>query len=393
MFENEQEFDRLIASLPIDTLPDPGHRDALRQRMLDQFAQAQKTRPSGRPGRREGRVRRFPIMTRYIGIAAAVVVAAVGIALTVWLTGGAEIGLADVQKRLAAVPVIAFRMETSRPGGTAMDAQTYVTEDSIARFEMGQAISIIDFRRGRMLNLMPRGRFAIEGNMENLRPDQKAFQQDWLAHLRRIVGSDDARSLGAKTVDGVRAVGWQVKDGGWLVTVWADAKTAELVRVEFLKDQTRMTFREFRYDVKMDKAMFALAAPAGYTVRRVTIDASRSSEREVVLILRIWAMGNGDVFPDGLDAMKFAQAANKVDWDRLKGYMPEVDSDDKFTQVIQQAFSWLAYDPTWHYAGAGVRLGDADTPIFWYRPEGSNTYRVIYGNLRVADADSPPAGS
>ena len=39
----------------------------------------------------------------------------------------------------------------------------------------------------------------------------------------------------------------------------------------------------------------------------------------------------------------------------------------------------------WHYAGKGVKLGDADKAIFWYRPEGSGTYRVIYGDLKAAD--------
>jgi hypothetical protein len=39
----------------------------------------------------------------------------------------------------------------------------------------------------------------------------------------------------------------------------------------------------------------------------------------------------------------------------------------------------------WHYAGQGVKLGDAETPIFWYRPEDSETYCVIYGDLSVRD--------
>ena len=39
----------------------------------------------------------------------------------------------------------------------------------------------------------------------------------------------------------------------------------------------------------------------------------------------------------------------------------------------------------WHYAGKGVKFGDANTPVFWYRPEGSKTYRVIYGDLSVKD--------
>jgi len=39
---------------------------------------------------------------------------------------------------------------------------------------------------------------------------------------------------------------------------------------------------------------------------------------------------------------------------------------------------------TWRYAGQNVRFGDPATPIFWYQPAGSATYRVIYADLHVA---------
>jgi hypothetical protein len=42
-------------------------------------------------------------------------------------------------------------------------------------------------------------------------------------------------------------------------------------------------------------------------------------------------------------------------------------------------------DSNWRYAGEDVKFGDAQTAIFWYRPEGSETYRVIYGDLSVKD--------
>jgi hypothetical protein len=46
-----------------------------------------------------------------------------------------------------------------------------------------------------------------------------------------------------------------------------------------------------------------------------------------------------------------------------------------------------------HYAGRGVSLGAADKPIFWYRPKDAKTYRVIYADLSVRDADMPPSVS
>jgi hypothetical protein len=47
------------------------------------------------------------------------------------------------------------------------------------------------------------------------------------------------------------------------------------------------------------------------------------------------------------------------------------------------------------YAGEGVKLGDKTTPVLWYKAKDAKTYRVIYGDLHVEDAETapkPPAG-
>ena len=44
-----------------------------------------------------------------------------------------------------------------------------------------------------------------------------------------------------------------------------------------------------------------------------------------------------------------------------------------------------------HYAGKGVSLGAADTPIFWHRPKDPKKYRVIYADLSVHEAETPPS--
>ena len=38
-----------------------------------------------------------------------------------------------------------------------------------------------------------------------------------------------------------------------------------------------------------------------------------------------------------------------------------------------------------HYQGDGVKLGDSDTVILWYRPLDSINYHMIYGDLTVKE--------
>jgi len=46
-------------------------------------------------------------------------------------------------------------------------------------------------------------------------------------------------------------------------------------------------------------------------------------------------------------------------------------------------FKLLKAENDWHYVGGNVKLGDAKSPVCWYRPDDSETYRVIYGDLSV----------
>ncbi len=48
----------------------------------------------------------------------------------------------------------------------------------------------------------------------------------------------------------------------------------------------------------------------------------------------------------------------------------------------------LRPEQDWHYVGAGVPFGDATQPVAWYKPIGSDSYRVIYGDLSVTELDA-----
>jgi len=66
---------------------------------------------------------------------------------------------------------------------------------------------------------------------------------------------------------------------------------------------------------------------------------------------------------------------------------------DEILRRVQRGLSFaikLPPDADAHYVGKGVSFGAADTPIFWYRPEHSKKYRIIYADLSVRDSDTPP---
>ncbi len=76
---------------------------------------------------------------------------------------------------------------------------------------------------------------------------------------------------------------------------------------------------------------------------------------------------------------------------KLKGEVWEkADPTQMFNSLLFVAN--LPKESNWRYAGNGVKLGTADKAIFWYKPAGSEKYRVIYGDLSVKEineADLP----
>jgi len=76
---------------------------------------------------------------------------------------------------------------------------------------------------------------------------------------------------------------------------------------------------------------------------------------------------------------------------------PSAKQEQELTKAISKFEPGLVFaasrppDADAHYAGRGVLLGAADKPIYWYRPQGSKNYRVIYGDLSVWNAGTPPS--
>ncbi len=67
----------------------------------------------------------------------------------------------------------------------------------------------------------------------------------------------------------------------------------------------------------------------------------------------------------------------------LEGIKPCFEDVFKGFELINE----LPARSDWHYTGADVEPGDADAAIFRYRPEGSEIYRVIYGDLTIGDIE------
>ena len=135
---------------------------------------------------------------------------------------------------------------------------------------------------------------------------------------------------------------------------------------------------------------------------RVPVVPVAQMEADLIQLFRRFSERNGGLFPDELDTVPLLTLL-KMQKNAFSFQEPPQKPSAKQVQEIAEAcvefqrglmfIGLLPKDADWHYAGKGVWLGAVDRPIFWYRPQDSKTYRVIYADLSVRDADTPPSMS
>jgi hypothetical protein len=250
-------------------------------------------------------------------------------------------------------------------------------------------VSIIDLAAGRILSLNDAKKEAMYYDLKGLPPIP-----NYLENLKNLfvklqeIPHFEVQDLGEQRVDGRQAVGFLAKHPSVEITLWADARTGLPLRIDQKEKQMTATVKNMQFDVLMDEALFSMEVPRGYKQQQVQLDLLGSTEADFVEGLRLRAEMFGDGrFPDSLaleDYMKQVPDIIK----RVERLKLSAEQNAELEKTMSAHLLFLRFfkgEGKWYYRGKGVKLGEADKPIFWYRLKGSETYRVIYGDLHVVD--------
>jgi len=249
---------------------------------------------------------------------------------------------------------------------------------------------IIDLESSQMLALFDEDKTALYIDIQGDLGDRT---QSYVRFLRNIImklkDNPNIENLGEQIIDGHKAIGFKGGNSNEEVTIWADAKTLLPIRINLRIGQMYSILKNFELDAPVDESLLSMDVPAGYTLKDAQFDLGNSTEQDFVESLRVWAKVLGDgTFPDAIGT----ESAMK-DVAILGQKLGEMNlSEEEATQMgiafgkgtlFHQIIDGRGDD--WKYVGAGVKLGDAGKAVFWYQPQGSQTYRVIYGDLTVKD--------
>jgi outer membrane lipoprotein-sorting protein len=275
-----------------------------------------------------------------------------------------------------------------------MEMDVAFKEPGLMRMTMpGGYISVMDSVQGKGLSIIPARKQFVEMDLSNLPNDAGQRQFDAIEKLRSLPDRAD-EELGERTIDGRVVQGFRVTEAGVTHTVWIDLKSRDLVEVqtEFANAPgMSSTMTNFRFNVDLPDELFSLTPPDGYTRIGLQVDASQASEDDLIEYLRLWSSWTEDgTFPPTLNPAELA----KVSMEMVKAgkFHPAKPTEQgeqlKYTMKMTRGMMFvmtLPAESNWRYAGENVKYGEAETPVFWYQPQGSATYRVIYGDLSVKD--------
>lgn len=252
---------------------------------------------------------------------------------------------------------------------------------------------VLDLDNARMLHLDNDKKEALYFDLNGpLQSGTQGFLNFIRTTISRLQENPEfsAETLGSKTIDGKKAVGFAAGGQDARIQIWADIKTSLPLRIELGMGPQSTTLKNFRFDVPVDPSLVSMDVPAGYALKESAMDLSDATEEDFIAGLKVWAeLFLDGRFPESITNDQYMKQVPLLEGAVARLNIPAAQAEQMGVAFIKgmmfiSLFSVNGHEQ-WHYAGSGVRLGDAEKPIFWYRPKDAQNYRVLYGDLRVED--------
>jgi len=259
-----------------------------------------------------------------------------------------------------------------------------------------QVVQVVDTNRNQAIVLMPETKTYVQMNLENM----PSVERERIQLIQLI--SEEIKSLPSKAEEDLGEIEFEGRTvRGFRAghkKIWIDVKTQQLAYIDQPLGGTRLVMTDFRIDPNdLDDSAFSIAPPEGYTSISkgpLAYQNSEPDEEDLVEYLRMVATWTkGQTFPATLNPLEVLTLQKEGKLDESREVSPEEEQREikTFTRVSQNTVIFVTkMRPVndWQYRGKGVTYGDSGTPIAWWKPSGTNTYRVVWGDLSTTSV--PP---
>lgn len=396
------DWDNLFDQLPVDSTVSDEQRESVKQRVFDAF----ENRPTPQSRHVKLQAIGHTLMKYKIphGITAMLLVAG-----AFWLFQSSStpaFALETLIENLLNARTARYDMIAIVDGQPPLKMKVFYLEPTHMRQEMVNGyINISDWAAGKTVGLDPKTKRATVFNMINVPDEAKKGMQDGnqfegiRQSLRAATTDPNSKvvPLGEKQLDGRTVVGFRFEMPGTPMTLWADPATQLPVRIESTMagpPKTDIVMANYEFNIELDESLFSVDIPDGYEVTETDVDVSPASEKELITALRMCCEASDGEFPTGLDTVSIgkytATYVQRIGIDNEKG--PSAEQLQEVMKIARgfQFVMLLPKETDAHYAGAGVKQGEAERAILWFKPVDSEKYRVIYADLSVRESNEAP---
>ena len=341
-------------------------------------------------------------ITKFAAAAAIIVAVLIGIHYSGGSIDGASVVWADVMEQISSFRPYACT-HTVHDEGAPIRSYRLMRLSLTQRREIRSngTILVFDLAVPKSLTLVPEKKHAIERTYDMSPASDPDVFRIAKSMQNMSYGEGGVQEIGLREIDGHVAKGFRSKSEYNDITIWADVQTKLPVRFEIIHvgKGRKIIISEFEFDVDFDESLFSTTAPEGYTVEKIEkgeVSKMRkfmqsTTEEDLVEGLRALAIFLDGPFPPEIELEKirttlkeYIKQNNLSDSEVEKRLAPVSEKYTKAYWYIRQLKGEMEVSD-FHYTGEGVKLGDSETPLIWWFPKDSETYRVIYGDLSVAD--------
>ncbi|MCX5772491.1 MAG: hypothetical protein NTZ09_19760, partial [Candidatus Hydrogenedentes bacterium] len=344
---------------------------------------------------------------------------------------GGKPDFADDMAKVNKAESVTYRQLLKFEGADPSAAEDMATDTGLLRTTFEEFVIIRDFNKGINLSMSPSTKRAFLEHQVGRKRGKGLFNYvNWIATLQN---GPSGKFVGREKIDGSEANVFVVAMGEFsTIRIWTDMKTNLPLRIVWtsrhnpeldvivpkmmlyesdfggekgasrtitlssstgLQENSEWVYEDFKWNEKLDPALFSLTPPNDYVVRESQLDVSSWKEKDLVDALSAWAEMSQKSFPARIADLTTEEKVRPM---LIKRYDKNGEPGMELEEAMGTAhllLKGLAFTQgmkasgDWHYAGAGVKLGDKSRPVCWWKAKGSQKYRILYSDLRVADID------
>jgi len=227
----------------------------------------------------------------------------------------------------------------------------------------------------------------------NSLPDSQVNPMCLVSMLKSLPSKAD-EVLGKKVIDGKNTIGFLLKGHGIDLKLWIHDETYNPVMVVFFDDnlpESQMVYSDFCFDVDIDESQFDAQLPSGYSKidpPAMSIQPRQCTVNDFIYYLKLHAKYSEDgCFPDEItismdkEGLLISVGLSSIDSAKCtKSALKEMSVRGPRSY---QFLSQMKPENDWHYAGKGISPEQLDTPICWWKEDGSEYYTVIFADLSI----------